>query len=632
VLFRSIAISEELAKKYFGTTSVVGKMISLTIEETKNDYVIKGVFRKPLENSQLSFDLVSFSKESDSFAFLLLKEKTDPLTLEKIFASNKDKIPSINAGTPGVYYLENFKQTYFDTSQRAQLGPVRNKTDIWIALIIGTLILGIASFNYLGLINNKLLNKTHEFYIRRINGGSKIGLIADFMVENLIVMGFGFTLSLVLLNFAIPFFNDLSNSNIRFQHFFQIDVFLIMLMVIAFILVISLLFSFARINFQLITSPSRLLLNNKGKFIQIPVFNILQLTVSLVLLICSFVIMKQINYIKNKDIGMDKKVIEVKIPDQYNDKTLVLKEEILKNPGVKLISISSASPLQDHWSVLYQYTQDGEVKQYAPSLFNGDENYISTLGISLISGRNFSGNTSSDKNNCLINESLARKFSAQNLIGLKLPGNNDLTVIGIVRDFNYSSLKKVIEPCIIKYRTNGNHLLVKASADKLPIVRNAIKNTWQKIVPDNPLDLESLSDRFEWYHRENTNYAKLIGSCCFMSLFLSMIGLFAISFNSSRKRTKEIGLRKINGASILEILLLLNKDFLRWAAIGFVLATPFAWYSMHKWLEEYAYKTNLSWWIFIAAGILAIIISILTVSWQSWKAATHNPVESLRTE
>jgi putative ABC transport system permease protein len=627
-----IAISEDLAKKYFGTSSAVGKMITLTIGDTKSDYVIKGIFRKPLTNSQLSFDFVTFVKESDSYAFLLLKDNTDPSALEKVFAENKDKIPNINAGTPGIYYLENFRQAYFDTTQRAQLGPVRDKSDIWIALIIGTLILGVASFNYLGLINNKLLDKTHEFYVRRINGGSKAGLISNFMLENLIVISFAFILSLNLLNWAIPFFNDLTKSDIRFQHFFQIDKLLIMLVVIAFMLMISLLFSFVRINFQSISSTSHFWINNNGKTIQIPVFNILQLTVSLILLICSLIIVKQINYIKDKDIGIDKAVMEVKLPDQYSDKTSVFKEEILKNPAVNLVSITTASPLQEHWSVLYKYTQDGEEKQYTPSLFKGDENYISTLGIRLINGRNFSGNIASDKNNCLINESLARKFPDQNLIGLKLPGDEDLTVIGIVKDFNFSSLKKVIEPCIIQFRKNGNHLLVKATADELPIVRKAIINTWQKIVTDNPPDIESLRDRYEWYHRENSNYAKLTGCCCIISLFLSMIGLFAISFNSCRKRKKEIGLRKINGATIPEILLLLNEDFFRWVAVAFILATPIAWYSMHKWLEEYAYKTNLSWWIFIAAGFMAIAVSILTVSWQSWIAATRNPVEALRYE
>jgi len=627
-----IAISEDLSIKYFGTSLPVGKIISLTNGETKTDYVIKGVFRKPKANTQLSFDMVTLANESDSFAFLLLKEKNDPSTLENVFTEDKEKIPSINAGTPGKYYLENFRQEYFDTTQKAPLGPIRDKSDIWLALIIGAMILTVASFNYLGLINNKLLNKTHEFYIRRINGGSKFSLITNFLLENLIIVTISFTVGLLLLQWIIPFFNAFTKSDIRFLHFFQINQLLIMTGVIAFLLLITMLFSFVKINFQTISSTSMVWVDNKGKIIQIPVFNIIQLTISLILLVCSVIIMKQINYIKDKDIGLDKEVLEVKLPDQYNDKTMAFKEEILKNSAVDLVSLTTASPLQEHWSVLYQYTKDGEEKQYTPSLFSGDENYIKTLGIRLINGRIFSGNIASDKNNCLINESLARIFSEQNLIGAKLPGDNSLTVIGVIQDFNYSSLKKVIEPCIITFNIGGNHLLVKASADKIPAIRKVIKETWQKFIPDYPLNIESIKDKYEWYHRENSNYAKLIASCCLISLFLSMIGLFAISFNSSRKRTKEIGIHKINGATILEILFLLNKDFFRWVAIAFIIATPIAWYSMHKWLEDYTYKTNLSWWVFTAAGVVTIAVSILTVSWQSWKAATSNPVEALRFE
>jgi putative ABC transport system permease protein len=144
--------------------------------------------------------------------------------------------------------------------------------------------------------------------------------------------------------------------------------------------------------------------------------------------------------------------------------------------------------------------------------------------------------------------------------------------------------------------------------------------------------MESIGDRYEWMHRENANYAKLIGACCLISLFLSMIGLFAVSFHSTRRRIKEIGIRKVNGARVPEILSMLNRDFIKWIAIAFIISTPIAWYAMHKWLENFAYKTTLSWWVFAAAGAIAMVITLLTVSLQSWRAATRNPVESLRYE
>ena len=174
--------------------------------------------------------------------------------------------------------------------------------------------------------------------------------------------------------------------------------------------------------------------------------------------------------------------------------------------------------------------------------------------------------------------------------------------------------------------------MVKASENQIAQAQNAISQTWKQLIPDYPLNMETIGDRYEWLNRENKNYLQLIGACCVISVFLSMIGLFAISFQSSLYRTKEIGIRKVNGAKISEILTMLNKDFMKWVAMAFVIATPIAYYVMHKWLENFAYKTELSWWIFALAGLIALVIALLTVSFQSWRAATSNPVEALRNE
>ena len=492
--------------------------------------------------------------------------------------------------------------------------------------------MAIASFNYLGLINNKLMEKAHEFCIRRLNGASILRIISEFMLENLIVVTIAFAFSLEIMSWIMPFFNELTGSDIDFSYLIQSNTLLIILGVILILLLITLLFSFSRINNQTVSSALKIWVDSHGKIIHIPVFNIFQLTVTIVLLVCAFVIIKQINYISKKDIGLDKEVIEVRLPVQYGDRTRVFKEEILRNPAVMQVSVTPASPLLEYWMVSCQYSENGIGKQYYPVIFHGDENFINTLGIKLIDGRNFSGSIASDSNNCIINESLVKYFGNQSLMGKKLPGFNNQTVIGIFRDFNFTSLKNVIAPGVIMFDNTGNHLLVKPSPGQLTAVRQAIKETWQKLIPDYPLNIESVRERFEWYHRENSNYVKLIGSCCFISLFLSMIGLFAISFNSSRKRTKEIGIRKINGATILEVMILLNKDFIRWVIIAFLIATPVAWFIMHKWLENYAYKTNPAWWIFAAAGVSAIAMALLTVNWQSWRVSTRNPVEALRYE
>jgi putative ABC transport system permease protein len=205
-------------------------------------------------------------------------------------------------------------------------------------------------------------------------------------------------------------------------------------------------------------------------------------------------------------------------------------------------------------------------------------------------------------------------------------------VIGIVKDFNCSGAKDPITPEIIVFDDSGSHLLVMPAFGQSQAVKKSISEAWQKLIPDSPLNIESVKERYDWYHIKDTNFAKLIVSCCLISLFLSIIGLFAISLHSSRKRTKEIGIRKINGATVFGVISLLNRDFFIWVIIAFVPASLISWYIMNKWLQGFAYRTDLNIWIFALAGLLTVATTLLTVSWQSWRAANTNPVEALRYE
>jgi putative ABC transport system permease protein len=362
----------------------------------------------------------------------------------------------------------------------------------------------------------------------------------------------------------------------------------------------------------------------------IPVFNITQLAISIILIVGSAVIMKQINYITNKDIGINKDVIEINIPPQYNNISNIFKAELEKNTSVEMISLANASPVLEHFMLLLEYEENGIKKQYTPSVFVGDENYTKTLGVNIIGGEDFSDNAESNTGKCIINQSLAKLFPGQDLIGKTLPGDNNMTVIGISNDFHYSSLDRYIEPGYIAYNNSGHYLLVRSVSGKTAQVREVISSVWAKLITDYPLNIETVGERYKWMHRENANYAKLIGSCCFISIFLSMMGLFDVSLYTCQRRVKEIGIRKVNGARIAEVMVLLNKNFIKWNLIAFILACPIAWYTMHKWLQNFAYKTELSWWLFAAAG--AVAVALLTVSWQSWRAATRNPVEALRYE
>ena len=628
----NIVISEELAKKYFGTENPLGKVIEIVNQNSTEKMVVSGIFEKPVYNSQLIFDMVRLAKESDSRCYLRLSKQSKKDEMEKLFLERKEIIPIVNTGTPGSYFLEPFRKAYFDTTRGSSVEISRNFTDIWIALIIGLLILGIAAFNYLGILSNKFSLKIREYKIRHINGGSRFGIILSFMLENSILIFFSFLLSLYLMFELIPFFNELTGSIISLKAFIQPEQVSLLMAVIAFIWTITLLFVLYLIYGEANSDFLKIEDTRHIKSAQIPVLNIFQISGSIALIICSIVIIRQMNYITNKPIGLDKTVIEVKLPGQYADKALVFREELLKNNSINSISVVGASPVLEHFLVSLTYTQDGTEKQYSPAGFTGDENYIKTLGIQVIEGDDFAISQSDNAKKCIINKSFVRLFPGQDLIGKGMPGMEDMIITGIVNDFHYSDLKELVEPAFIAFSKNGSHLLVKPSENQTVEAARAISAIWKELIPEFPVDTESIGDRYEWFHRENSNYLKLIISCSVISIFLSMIGLFSISFQRTSSRTKEIGIRKINGASIAEILIMLNKDLARWILLAVLIAVPVSWYAMNKWLQNYAYKTEITWWVFLIAVSITLFIALLTVSWHSWRTSTRNPVEALRYE
>lgn len=628
----NLVISEALAKKYFGTSDPIGKSIQLGNRGKEDAMVVSGVFRKPLANTQIRFDMVRLADDGDSRCYLKLSDGANPLELEKQFSAQKASIPVIRGEKPGQYYLKSLKESYFDTGRGAGMEASRDKNDLWIALVIGLLIMGIATFNFLGLLNNKLLEKPKEYAIKKVNGGTKIGFIRSLLFENTIVIGLSFLLSILLMIWITPFFNELTSTHISSSFILQPQQLFGFVLIAAIILLITFIFLLFHFGTRINTNVLKPTSNLTGKRVSIPAFNIFQLTGTVILIVCSIIIVKQINYISNKPIGMDKEVIEIKIPNSHSQLAGVFKEELETSSAIKSVSRTVASPVLEHYLLLLNYDDRGTRKEYVLAGFSGDENFLSTLGIKPISGTGFSGNPAADNNKVVINESLAKLFPNRNLIGAELPGMENRIVAGIVKDFHYSNLKSVVEPAFVGLDQKGGHLMVKASSNQLSRANEVIAQTWEKLIPDYPLSTETIGDRFEWMHRENKNYIMLIGACCVISIFLSMIGLFAIAYQSSKNRTKEIGIRKVNGARIMEIVQLLNVDFVKWVVIAFVLATPVAWYLMNRWLENFAYKTILDWWVFALAGSIALIITLLTVSFQSWKAATSNPVESLRYE
>jgi putative ABC transport system permease protein len=626
-----IAISKELALKYFGEVLPIGKSIQITFKNEEKEFFVTGVFERPVAVTLINFDMVTlFEGERNSRCFVKLDSPSSRLKMEEEFERLKDEIPIIKGDESNQYSLLPIHEAYFSSMRRSVYDATRDKSDLWIAAIVALMILGIAIFNYLILIKNRLNDNAKNYTINRIQGAANNDLVLLFMRETFAMLFISLGFGMVLLKLFVPYFNELLTTTITASVFIQFDSLTVFVLLLSLVGVITYFFVLVHLRTQL--SITNIKGSNQPIHRKIHGMNIIQLAAMVILVIASSVVIKQIQFINNKEIGLDKNVTVVKIPQTYQEKAEVFKEELRANPNTRNIALTLASPLLPHFVLLLKYNDNGVEKEYYPNLFSGDANFIKTLGIKILEGEDFSGIPEVDKRKCLINKSLANMFPNQKLIGESMPGNPNKTIIGIVEDFHFTSLKRKVEPGFIEYNDEGPNILVKAKDGLENEVLASIAAIWAKLIPDYPVNFENLDVRYKSLHDENKNFIRLIGSCSLISIFLSMMGLFAISVDKCIKRTKEIGIRKVNGAKISEILNLLNKDFIKWVVIAFLIACPIAYYAMNKWLENFAYKTTLSWWIFVLAGGLALGIALLTVSFQSYKAATRNPIESLRYE
>ncbi len=627
----NIVISEELSKKYFGSESPLGKEIEIFDGGGNKKYVVSGIFQKPLQNSQLRFDMVfKIGENEDSPCFIKLSQGASKKEIETFLNKNRNFIPTLHAKSKTTFYLVSLAESYFTPLQRSKNENNRDPKDLYIALIIGLVILLIALINCLGLINNNLQNKRKEYAIRLINGSTKKELIREFSIENNIYIGLSFILSILLTMLGLPYFNELLNTQIFLKFILLPEQIILLLGLLLIISGITYSFSSIKIRSQI---QSNLLLAAKPirqEKYSFPFFNVLQITVTIVLIVFSTIVIKQIHYITEKPLGIDKDVIEIKIPWAHRLKVYAFRDELNSSSNIESSSIVSTSPVLDYALYQFVYTENGEEKTYSPACFVGDENYLTTLGIKVLEGEGFS-QTGSNKNTCLINKEMANFFVGENLIGQNLPGTN-FKVTGIVEDFHYENLKTMIEPAMISYSEEGNYLLAKPLKGHLTEAMADVSRVWSTVIPDYPVDIESINDRYNWLHRENKKFEKLITLSSLISILLSMMGLFAIAIDKSNKRIKEIGVRKVNGAKSSEVIFLLNQEFCLWVCIAFIIAVPIAWFFMNKWLENFAYRTSLSWWIFLLAGGITFLITLFTISWQSWRTAIRNPVEALRYE
>ena len=573
-------------------------------------------------------------------SYLLLKPNVDEKLLEEKlqttlishYNNNLSKQASANDAELNPLRLHLLSNVYFDKSLVNDTTNRGNLLLVNILLVVGGIIMLLSLINYVNLTTASTAYRTKQMGVQKIFGSSRRILILQYLSETTIISFIAVLIgTFISLVFIEPYGNFMNVTNgLKFQAwFFPVLIpFTLFLGFVAGIYPAVLLSSKKAIEIIKLKADY-----NKGGVSLRRLLIIFQFSVTIILIASSILIVKQVNYVKNKNLGIPtEQVIYAKLPFQIlAGKKETLRERLQTIPELEEIAFSSN--MFGGIEGMNSQEIDGEILNFATSWV--DAEFIELYNLQLVDGRFFSKDLKTDVNaTALINEAAVRVFGLENPFELtiRIPGGK-AKVVGVVKDFNYKSLHNRIEPLAIVYLPRqGQYVNLKISENELSGTLEKIEAVWDELAPGFPFSYHFLDQSFEKLYKKDVQMAKAISLFSLITIAIAVLGILGLSMFLAENRTKEIGIRRVNGAKISEILIMLNKDLIKWVALAYVIATPIAYYAMNKWLENFAYKTTISWWIFALGGVLALGVALLSVSWQSWKAATRNPVEALRYE
>ncbi len=649
----SIVLSESSAKKYFGDKDPIGQVILITDDAFPS--TVTGVMEDIPVNSQIQGEVVismttitkRFAEGVDDqwgnygpFAYLLLKSGTNADNLESKFPAFLEKWSGKEMSKSQMFptlLLEPLKDVYLKSNRGGFVtGNIEN---VYVFSIIAMLILLIACINFVNLTTARSSERAKEVGIRKVVGAAKLQLARQFIGESVLICLIAFLLTLVVASLLLPSFNQLAGKTIS-QSIFETPLYTLLLFLTA--IGIGLL---AGIYPALVLSSFKPTTVLKGRFSTGTKGSLLrkslvisQFTISIALIIGTIVVYSQMSYMGNLDLGFKKD--QVLVLDTNSDKNRdALKEAISGLSNVKNVSLSSSVPGTGNPSAYSEIENiKGDLQIANLDLYFVDFDYISLFDIHLVAGRSFSREFKTDNTQAmLLNEAAVKMFgysSPEQAIGKRFKQwGREGKIIGVIKDFHFQSLKTPIKPLSMRIEPDrGDYLSINVPSSNLSSTLTAVEKEWKKIIPNKPFSYYFLDEFFSRQYRSEEQFGKLFLNFALLAIFLSCLGLLGLASYTTMQRTKEIGIRKVMGASVSNILNLLSRDFLKLVVISFFVATPVSWYFMQEWLMDFAYRTTIGWWVFIVAGVIATLIALITVSFQALNAAIANPIKSLKTE
>ena len=643
-------ITEKIAKKYFGDENPIGKTINVGNEY---NYLITAIIEEIPDNSHFKFDIFMTLEDGDMmfsknwmdnwgwWNFLVYFEMQDNFSkpdVEEKASSLLNTVIDPNS-MPTVYTIQNVVDIHLYSSHF--LGDIQPQNSIIYVLIfsaIGLLILFIASFNYVNLFTANATTRLTEISVRKTFGGSRWQLAKQFIFESVLVFFVSFCISLLLVALALPLFNEFSGKALSFSILANTNIILSLLLMMVVIGVLAGWYPAFVLSSYSPTGVLKSSLKNSSGF-QIKKLLIgTQFTIVITLIACAIIMFRQVSYLETTDLGFKKESVITAIFD-FGDETKynTLKHELLSKSYVSSVSVASRIP-SGSLSNLGGVLPEGQTESIEIPYVHVNFDYFKTLGIEPIQGRLFSEEFSTDINESIIlNTAAVRNLGIEgNPIGQSVKCNwpkSTRKIVGVIGDVHFESLYNKIKPAVflINYPDVYEMIIKVVPSDEIGSM-NAITDICKSIYPNEVIEFSFLDTILESRYKKDITTFQLMGFFAALGIFLACMGLLGVATFMITGRTKEIGIRKVNGAKAWEIIRLLNVGFIKWIAIAFVIATPLAYYAMSRWLESFAYQTELSWWIFAISGLLTVLIVLSTVSWVTYRAARRNPVESLRYE
>lgn len=650
----SAVITESTAKKYFNKTDVVGQM--LTINDT-SVYKITGVIKDIPTQSHFNYDFfLSFSTLPESkitswgysgvHNYLLLKPGTDVQKLAARIAQLQIKnspAPPKTWTANGNYFrtvLTPLLDIHLKSKYEYELEKGGSIQYVYIFSVIAIFILLIACVNFMNLSTARSSNRAKEVGVRKVLGSAKSSLIAQFLTESTLVTLVSTIIAVMIAILLMPLFNQMAGKQLSFN--LQSLTWLMPSIVLSVVIIGFMAGSYPAFflsAFQPIdVLKGKLSAGLKGGFLR-SFLVVFQFSISIFLIIGTLVIYNQLSFIQNKNLGFDRsQVLVIKNTNVLGKQAKILKQELKQLSGVNNVSMSPYQPTgEDRLKTGLFPDRTIDVKKDVLSEFwSADDEYVSTMGFKLIAGRNFSKLLASDSSAIIVNESLVRKFGWKDPLNKHIFRNSvglqEFHVIGVVKDFNFESLRSEISPLALTYAEDNGAINVRLHTSNLSGLMTQIENKWKEFSPNQQFSYSFMDADFDSTYRTEHRVGTLFISFSTLAILIACLGLFGLAAYAAEQRNKEIGIRKVLGATVSGIVGMLSMDFIKLVLIAIVIASPLAWWVMSRWLQDFAYRTEMHWWILAIAGITAILIAFFTISFQSIKAAIANPVKSLRSE